>query len=72
MREKENIEFAKTILYQMFSDPLAKDGLPVKTIYAIGKDKGLVKGILKKARKEIGLSSENRNGVQYWFLPPKE
>lgn len=67
--ESENIEIAKVVLKRIFSYPEAENGLKVETIYLIGRDSGLVKGVLKKARKELGILSENRDGIQFWYLP---
>lgn len=70
---EDNIKLAEVVLKRIFNDPMAlKSGIQIKTIYLIGKDYGLTRGVLKEARKRIGVLSENRNGVQYWYLPKEE
>lgn len=70
--QKEKTELAKALLRRVLSDPLVVKGLPVKTVLAIGKDERLTKRVMKDARKEIGVISENRNGVYFWILPQEQ
>jgi len=66
----ENVELAKVVLKRILADPKVMDyGVPVKTALLIGKDHGLVKSVMKEARKELGIQSESKNGEQYWLLP---
>gem|GEM_PF-2998633 len=70
---EDNIKLAEAILKSIFNDEyMPAEGIPIKTVYDICLCKGTTKGFLKEARKNIGIQSENRNGVQYWFMPKQE
>lgn len=68
-----SLELAKAYLQKMLTDPMLNAKLPVSLLLDIGRQShGLNRKELKAARKELGVVSENIDGVQYWSLPKEE
>lgn len=69
LSQEDKTNIAKVLLKNLFESPEAANGVNVKTLLIIGRDQGLNKRAMKDARKELGIISENRNGIQFWIFP---
>lgn len=58
-----NLTFAKWKLNGLFS---RRNEMPVTEIYRKLRDYKIPRRMLKQARRELGIISENVDGVQYW------
>jgi len=69
LTQEDKTNIARVLLKNLLQSPEAANGVNVKTLLIIGRDQGLNKRAMKDARKELGIISEDRNGIQYWFMP---
>lgn len=64
------MELATAFLRGMLTDKRLKKKQPTWLLIDIGKRQfGLTRAELKSARKELGVVSENIEGIWYWALP---
>lgn len=59
--------FAEEWLIKMLSDPDIMNPCPVKALLSAAAARGIKKSELKQARKEAGVVSFSKDGVQYWW-----